>query len=271
LPYYYPAPAQLEAILQIIPIKKNIMRVYGLIGYPVTHSFSKQYFTQKFTDEGITDARYELIALPDINGFLAVVRNTQGLLGLNVTIPHKESVIRFLHILSDEAQEIGAVNVVKINQIKKNLFLEGYNTDHQGFTEALKPHIKQKPERALVLGTGGSAKAVVYALAKLKIQATLVSRTPAINQLSYQDVDAEVIKSHQLIINCTPLGMHKLKSQMPTIPYQALTQKHILFDLIYNPEETEFLKAGKKMGSKTLNGSTMLQIQAERSWEIWNS
>lgn len=247
------------------------MRVYGLIGYPVTHSFSKKYFTQKFADEGINDARYELIALPDVNGFLAVVRNTHGLLGLNVTIPHKESVIPFLHILSDEAQEIGAVNVVKINQIKKNLFLEGYNTDHQGFAEALKPHIKQKPERALVLGTGGSSKAVVYALSKLKIHTTLVSRNPVQNQLIYQDVDDEVIKSHQLIINCTPLGMHKLKSQMPSLPYQAISPKHILFDLIYNPEETEFMKAGKKMGAKTINGAKMLQIQAERSWEIWNS
>jgi shikimate dehydrogenase len=247
------------------------MRVYGLIGYPVTHSFSKQYFTQKFIDEGLKDVRYELFSLPDIKNFLSLVRNTQNLVGLNVTIPHKETVMPFLHILSDEAQEIGAVNVVKINQIKKNLFLEGYNTDHLGFSAALKPFIKQKPERALVLGTGGASKAVVYALSKLKIQSTLVSRSSANNLLTYQDIDAEVIKGHQLIVNCTPVGMHKLKKEMPALPYEALSAKHILFDLIYNPEETEFLKAGKKMGAKTLNGSTMLETQAELSWEIWNS
>ncbi len=247
------------------------MRVFGLIGFPVTHSFSKTFFANKFKEDRIKDAVYELFPLQNLSEFGQLIRKNINLKGLNVTIPYKQTIIPFLNILSDEATEIGAVNVIRINTIKRQIFLEGYNTDHYGFAESIKPHLRIHHQNALILGTGGSAQAVAYALKKLKINVTFVSRTPENGALDYQALDSSVIESHQIIINCSPVGMHKLSGQKPELPYNQLTSKHLLYDLVYNPAETEFLKAGKKYGAKTMNGLQMLHIQAEKSWEIWNA
>jgi shikimate dehydrogenase len=243
------------------------MKRFGLIGYPLSHSFSKKYFTEKFRRENIANCIYENFPLENISEFPALIQQHADLCGLNVTIPHKEKVIPFLSAQSDVVKAIGACNCIKI----ENGVLTGYNTDVTGFEESLKPLLQPFHTKALVLGTGGAAKAVHYVLQKLGIEFFEISRTPAgERQLSYQQIDEAVIKEHLLIINTSPLGMYPKIDECPAIPYQALTAKHYLFDLVYNPAKTLFLQKGEQQGAAIKNGHDMLIIQAEESWRIWS-
>ena len=244
------------------------MRRYGLIGYPLSHSFSQKYFTEKFQREGITGCVYENFPLAGIDEFAPLIQQHPDLNGLNVTIPYKEKVISFLTAQSEVVKTIGACNCIKI----VNGQLTGHNTDVVGFEESLRPLLQPHHTNALVLGTGGAAKAVHYVLNKLGIAFIEVSRTPATTrQLSYQQIDEAVIREHQVIINTSPLGMYPKVDECPPLPYQALTSKHYLFDLVYNPAKTLFLQKGEEQGAAIKNGHDMLIIQAEESWRIWNA
>jgi shikimate dehydrogenase len=244
------------------------MRKYGLIGYPLSHSFSQKYFTDKFQQEGITGCVYENFPLASIDEFAALIQQNPDLNGLNVTIPYKEKVIPFLTAQSNVVKSIGACNCIRI----ENGELTGHNTDVVGFEESLRPLLQPHHKKALVLGTGGAAKAVHYVLNKLGISFYEVSRTPANNrQIAYQQVDEAVIKEHEVIINTSPLGMYPKVDECPPLPYGALTSKHYLFDLVYNPAKTLFLQKGEEQGAAIKNGHDMLIIQAEESWRIWNS
>lgn len=244
------------------------MKRYGLIGYPLSHSFSQKYFTDKFQRENIVDCIYENFPLAGISEFPSLIQQHPDLCGLNVTIPHKEKVIPFLSAQSDVVKTIGACNCIKI----ENSTLTGHNTDVTGFEQSVLPYLQNYHKRALVLGTGGAAKAVHYVLNKLDIVFLEVSRTPSgARQLSYEQVDEAVIGEHRLIINTSPLGMYPNINECPPLPYQALTSKHYLFDLVYNPEKTLFLQKGEAQGAAIKNGHDMLIIQAEESWSIWNT
>lgn len=246
------------------------MKQYGLIGYPLTHSFSKKYFTQKFEKENITDSSYNLYDIENIDLLKEVLINNLNLKGLNVTIPYKEAVLPFLTEIDEKAQKIGAVNTIKFSDDKKSL--KGFNTDYDGFKKSLKPFLDINHERALILGTGGAAKTVKFVLNELNINCLLVSRNPKnADEISYNDVNEYVIKHHQIIVNTTPVGTFPNINDYPDIYYNNLTDKHLLYDLVYNPEESEFLKKGKHYGCITINGLQMLKIQAEKAWEIWNS
>lgn len=247
------------------------MKEYGLIGYPLSHSFSKQYFEKKFADENIQDASYKLFPIENIKLIHSVINNNPTLCGLNVTIPYKEKIIPFLNSIDDEAKEIGAVNVIRIERDNNcEHKLKGYNTDVTGFIQSLKPLLKEHHKKALILGTGGASKAVAYALKKLNIDYFFVSRNAAPSFLQYKDLNKEIISSHNIIINTSPVGMFPAVNDYPDIPYQFITDKHLLFDLVYNPLETIFLKKGKLNNAITLNGLPMLHIQAEKAWTIWN-
>jgi shikimate dehydrogenase len=241
---------------------------FGLIGYPLIHSFSKKYFTNKFKEEKI-EADYELIELKDLNELKALIAR-QSFSGLNVTIPYKEKIIPFLDDLDSTASEIGAVNVIKFIRSGERTILKGFNTDVIGFSESVAPFLKPYHSKALILGTGGVSKSIEYALRKLGIEVTFVSRNPKSNQLSYTDLDESILQNHLIIINATPVGMFPHANECPNIPYEFLTPKHLLFDTIYNPVETLFLQKGKQKGATVLNGEKMLVIQAEESWKIWN-
>lgn len=246
------------------------MKQYGLIGHPLSHSFSKKYFTDKFEKEHILDCSYELFDIENIELFLAFLKNNPKLLGLNVTIPYKEKIINYLTEIDEKAKEIGAVNTITINQHTNQI--KGYNTDYFGFKKSLKPFLENHHERALILGTGGASKTVAFVLKELNIDCLLVSRNPQNNtEISYDDINEYVIKHHQLIINTTPIGMFPNVADFPSFNYNNLTSFHLLYDLIYNPTETAFIKKGKLQGCLTLNGMDMLKLQAEKSWEIWNS
>lgn len=243
------------------------MQTFGLIGHPLTHSFSKKYFSEKFEKEQITNCTYELFDIENIEKLNEILKSTKNLKGLNITIPYKEQVIPFLSELSPEAKKIGAVNTIKIDNEK----LIGYNTDYHGFKQSLKPFIEITHERALILGTGGASKAVFHALNDLNIQCLFVSRNPKNNnEICYSDLNEYVFKHHQIIVNTTPLGTFPDTYNKPAIDYNSITSNHLLYDLVYNPEETLFLKEGKKKGAITLNGLEMLKLQAEKSWQIWN-
>ncbi len=243
------------------------MKIYGLLGKSLSHSFSKNYFTEKFKKENITDCSYELFEIETINQITNITEKP-NLKGLNITIPYKESVIKHLHTLDSIAEKIGAVNTIKIENKK----LIGYNTDYYGFKKSLKPFLDINHNRALILGTGGASKAVFHVLKELNIDCLFVSRTPKNeNEISYKDINEYVIKHHQIIINSTPVGTSPNINDLPSLDYNLLTPNHLLYDLIYNPLETAFLKMGKEKGCITLNGMEMLQLQAEKSWEIWNS
>jgi shikimate dehydrogenase len=243
------------------------MKRYGLIGYPLTHSLSEQYFTQKFIEEGIEDCFYERFSMPSIADLHEILNSHQDLRGFNITIPYKKEVLAFLTERSKAVEEVGACNCVKIESGK----LIGYNTDVIGFENSLIPFLKLSHNRALVLGTGGAALAIVYVLQKLGIEFSYVSRTATIGQFSYNDLDASVMASHTLIINTTPLGMFPNIEDCPAIPYDLLTPEHHLFDLTYNPAASTFLTKGKQMGATIQNGQQMFVEQAEQSWRIWNS
>ena len=241
------------------------MRRFGLIGYPITHSFSQRYFTEKFQKEGITDCVYQNFPIENIKDLPALLKEHPDLEGFNITIPHKEVVLPYLHSRSEVVKEINACNCIRV---KGNL-LHGHNTDVVGFEKSLLGFIGDKVNGALILGTGGSAKAVAYALKKLQIPFSFVSRNPSAGQLAYSHLTKSIMQQHQLIINTTPLGMYPV-DQFPEIPFEFLDNRHFLFDLIYNPATTIFLAKGIEKGAKTMNGYDMLVLQAEESWRIWN-
>jgi shikimate dehydrogenase len=241
------------------------MKTYGLIGKSLSHSFSKKYFTEKFDNQGLTDSEYINIEIEAIEEFVEKVKELNPK-GLNVTIPYKKVILPFLDDIDEVAKEIGAVNTI----VFKNGKLKGYNTDAFGFHQSIKPFFKPQHERALILGTGGASKAVEYVLKQYGVDVFFASRNETKgNVLNWSDINENVIKHHLLIINCTPLGMFPDVDSKPDINYSALSSQHLLVDLVYNPEESLFLKLGKKNGAKTINGLTMLQQQAEKSWELW--
>ncbi len=247
------------------------MDKYGLIGYPLGHSFSITYFNEKFQSENI-DAEYVNFEIPRIEDFMEVIDENPDLCGLNVTIPYKEQVIPYLDELDKDTAKIGAVNVIKIiRQSKGKAKLVGYNSDIIGFTQSIEPLLRPHHKRALVLGTGGAAKAVYHGLENLGITPTYVSRTKRNNDvLTYQELTPEVMAEHTIIVNCTPVGMYPKVDECPEIPYSQLTSDHLLYDLLYNPNETLFMKKGRMHGSTVKNGLEMLLLQAFAAWEIWH-
>jgi len=248
------------------------MKKFGLIGFPLTHSFSKHYYDAKIAREQLTGIGYELYPLPSIAAFPDLLSDEPTLMGVNVTIPHKIAVMDYVHRLSPEAAAIKAVNCIRIERPASGRpVLTGYNTDVYGFTESLKPLLRPWHTRALVLGNGGAAKAVVYALDRLGIAHAIVSRSAGAGQYTYAQLDAPTMASHTLIVNTTPLGTYPAVSGCPDIPFAAIGNRHLLYDLVYNPAETEFLKRGKAAGAAIKNGLEMLELQAERNWEIWNA
>ncbi|GAB3725251.1 shikimate dehydrogenase family protein [Flavobacterium koreense] len=240
---------------------------FGLIGKDISYSFSKKYFTEKFSKELFDDCTYENFDIPTIEEFPNVLKENPDLKGLNVTIPYKEAIIPFLDTMSDKAFRIGAVNVIRFTK-KGNL--KGYNSDWYGFKKSLEPLLQPHHKKALILGTGGASKAVAFALDKLGIFYTFVSREATENAIDYNRVNVTTFDNFQIIINCTPLGTSPNTKEFPPIPYEFFTEKHIAFDLIYNPEETQFLKKAKKKGATIKNGYEMLVFQAEKAWTIWN-
>jgi len=244
------------------------MRKFGLIGLPLVHSFSKRYFTDKFDREGI-DARYELFELQDIAEFTAL-KNTADLCGLNVTIPYKEKVIPFLDELDATASGIGAVNVIKFIRQDGTLKLKGYNSDAIGFEASICPLLKDCHRKALILGTGGASKAIDYILRKHGLETLFVSRTAKPGMLTYTQLNQKILSDHLVIINASPVGTFPHNDECPDIPYQFLSDSHILFDVVYNPAETIFLKKGREKGAIGLNGEDMLIGQAIAAWDILN-
>lgn len=243
------------------------MSEFGLIGKNIAYSFSKTYFTEKFKTENLQDiySNYDIQHIEEIN---AIVTNNSKLKGLNITIPYKEAVIPHLDKLSKTALKIGAVNTIKVSKNKK---LKGYNTDYFGFKKSLLSILKPQHNKALILGTGGASKAVAYALQSLEIPYSFVSRnySEKVNFV-YQNLTQQIMDQHTIIVNCTPLGTYPNIAQCPEIPYEFISDKHLLFDLIYNPSETLFLSKGKQRGAQIMNGLPMLQFQAEKAWKIWN-
>lgn len=244
--------------------------LYGLLGYPLGHSFSRNYFNNKFEAEDI-DAEYINFEIPDINMLMEVISEYYNLNGLNVTIPYKEQVIPFLDELDEDAANIGAVNVIKIIHKNNDLILKGYNFDVVGFCDSISPLIKPHMKKALILGTGGAAKAVCYGLKKLGIESQFVSRKKTENTITYPEINKDIIDEHHIIVNTTPLGMYPNVDDCPDIPYELLTEKHLCYDLLYNPDETLFMKNAKGYGATVKNGLEMLLLQAFVSYEIWNS
>lgn len=244
------------------------MRIYGLLGASLSHSFSESYFRKKFSDMGLHDHHYLNFELASLNGFKQLISDEPELRGLNVTYPYKEAILSFLDDVSSEAEEIGAVNCITINSSKT----VGYNTDVYGFSQSIKPFLNRNHEKALILGTGGGAKAVAFALKKFGIPVIFATSDPAKKNKDvypYKRVNNRMIEACKLVVNCTPLGMFPQVERFPEIPYEAFTPEHLAYDLIYNPEETIFLRKAREAGAETLNGLSMLQLQAEKSWEIW--
>lgn len=247
------------------------MKKYGLIGYPLTHSFSKRFFTEKFEKENI-DAVYENFEIDSISLFPEVIKSNPEVVGLNVTIPYKEQVIPFLNELDEAAEKVGAVNTVKINRADRGVLLKGFNTDTYGFESSLKPLLKPHHKKALILGTGGASKAIKFVLTKLDIGFISASIEELKDkEIRYENIDEQFINERLLIINATPLGTYPKTENFPPIPYEFIGEKHLLFDLVYNPEETVFMRKGKAQGASVKNGYEMLLQQALKSYEIWNN
>lgn len=246
------------------------MKRYGLTGFPLTHSFSKRYFTEKFVSEK-TDSAYDNFEIDNISKFPEIIKNNPELIGLNVTIPYKEQVIPYLDELNDSAREIAAVNTVKIIRSDSGILLKGFNTDTFGFETSLKPLLKEQHKKALILGTGGASKALKYVLNKLGIDFISASiEELKENEIRYEDIHEKMMNERLLIINATPLGTYPKTDTFPNIPYQYITEKHLLFDLVYNPEVTQFMTKGLQNGATVKNGYEMLLNQAIKSYEIWN-
>ncbi|MGX1929453.1 shikimate dehydrogenase family protein [Flagellimonas sp. 2504JD4-2] len=239
---------------------------YGLLGRSISYSFSQGYFTEKFKNLHLDDHSYENFDIPDITDLNTILQQ-DNLKGFNVTIPYKEDIIPFLTNMDDTAQEIGAVNTIKITKDG----LMGFNTDAYGFQKSLEPFLKAHHTRALILGTGGASKAIRFVLTKLGITPIFVSRTKKEGQLTYEELDESMMTAHTVIVNCTPLGTYPNIMEKPAIPYHLLNDRHLLFDLIYNPEKTAFLKEGEARNTAICNGLDMLKFQAEKAWEIWNN
>lgn len=246
------------------------MRKYGLIGYPLGHSFSKIYFTDKFLRERINDCSYDNFPIPDIRLLPELLAEDPEIKGLNVTIPYKSEILEFIDILDPEAREIGAVNVLKIRRSQSRIQIYGFNSDATGITDSLSPYLSGNIKNAIVLGTGGSSRAVCHVLKRLEFNILQVSRNKRPGILDYSDLNAEVINDTDLIINTTPLGMFPHIETRPELDYSLLTKDHILFDLVYNPEITFFLRSGMEMGCSVITGMKMLHSQAEKAWQIWN-
>ncbi len=245
------------------------MKTYGLIGYPLGHSFSQKHFAEKFKVEQI-DSSYSLFPLPSIDDLPRMLDENPTLAGFNVTIPYKQQVFKYLDAIDEETQRVGAVNVVKIIYKDGKRLLKGYNSDIYGFECSIKPLLKPYHRKALIFGTGGASKAVSAMLRKLGIEFVFVSRTPKDGQLAYSQIDKKVMDEHLVLVNCSPLGMSPKIDECPNIPYNYITDKHLAYDLVYNPEETLFLANARKQGATTKNGLEMLHLQAERAWDIWN-
>ncbi len=268
------------------------MRTFGLIGFPLTHSFSQKYFSEKFKRENINDAEFKNFPLENVNDFPKLIENNPSLRGLSVTIPHKQNVVKFLNEIGDVAKEVGAVNCIKISKAENGkVKTEGFNTDAYGFEKSFKPMLKPHHNRVLILGTGGAAQAVKFVLEKNGFKYYFVSRSSGNvirdgfrvrilgfnisesreNLIGYAGITKSVLKEYNIIVNTTPVGMFPDADTCPPIPYDYLTEKHLLYDLVYNPEETLFLKKGKEKGAQIKNGLEMLQLQADKAWEIWNN
>lgn len=245
------------------------MDLYGLIGHPLGHSFSKKFFNEKFQNEMI-DAEYRNFDIDTIKSFPTIIEEHSNLRGLNVTIPYKELIIPYLDELSDDAQAIGAVNVIKISRNHGGVHLKGYNSDVIGFTDSIRPLLKPFHKKALILGTGGASKAIRYGLYKLGIETCFVSRRPKEGMLTYSDLTADIMAEYTVIVNCSPVGMFPHTDERPDLPYQFIGSHHILYDLVYNPDETLFMKSGKEQGATTKNGLEMLILQARAGWNFWN-
>ena len=245
------------------------MDKYGLIGYPLGHSFSVGYFNEKFSNEHI-NAKYINFEIPSIEDFAEVIESNPELRGLNVTIPYKAQVIPYLDSLSPEANAIGAVNVIRITRKGDKTHLKGFNSDVIGFTRSIEPLLERHHKKALILGTGGASKAVDYGLRSLGIATKFVSRTKRPGFFTYEEITPEIIKDYNIIVNCTPLGMYPNTDVCPTLPYEAMDSHNLLYDLLYNPDETLFMQKGKEHGAITKNGLEMLLLQAFASWEFWN-
>ena len=249
------------------------MNTYGLIGYPLGHSFSRKFFTEKFAKEGI-DAQYLNFEIPSIEEFPEIIKNNPTLRGLNVTIPYKQQVMQYLDDISEEAKAIGAVNVIAPRPPKgegcRDVRLVGYNSDVIGFVESIKPLLKAHHKKALILGTGGASKAIRYGLEKkLGMKTLFVSRSARKGMITYEEVTAEVLKEYEVIVNCSPVGMYPHVDECPALPYEALNENNLLYDLVYNPLETLFMKKGAAQGATVKNGLEMLHLQAIASWEFW--
>ncbi len=246
------------------------MDKYGLIGFPLGHSFSISYFNEKFENENI-DAKYENFEIPKIEALPEVLDSNPDLKGLNVTIPYKEKVISYLDSISPEARAIGAVNVIRVTRKGEKIILKGFNSDVIGFTKSIEPMLEKFHKKALILGTGGASKAINYGLKSLGLETLFVSRsTKGKDCILYQDITPEMMQEYNVIVNCTPLGMYPHTDECPQLPYEAMNMKTILYDLIYNPDETLFMKRGAEHGATTKNGLEMLLLQAFASWEFWN-
>ncbi|MCX2678466.1 shikimate dehydrogenase [Galbibacter sp. EGI 63066] len=241
-------------------------KLFGLVGKNISYSFSQGYFTEKFKELGLDDHSYVNFDLQDIKEIKAVLQKNTNLVGFNITIPYKEAIIPFLTEMDSKAAEIGAVNVVKVSDSK----LTGYNTDVHGFEKSIAPFIKPSHKKALILGTGGASKAVAHALKTLGIDIKFVSRTAKEDRFTYDELSKDVISEYTVIVNCTPLGTFPNVEQKPAIPYEFLSDQHLVYDLIYNPSETSFMAHAKKQGATAVNGHKMLKLQAEKAWEIWN-
>ena len=247
------------------------MPLYGLIGHPLTHSFSKQYFTEKFAREGLRDCQYDLYDLPDVAALPALLARQPDLRGLNVTIPHKQTVMPLLHDLDASARRVGAVNVINITSDGQRV---GHNSDYYGFRQSLAgwlTRLGEAPVAALVLGSGGAARAVVVALQDLGIAHRTVSRQPSAHGLTYAQLDAPTLAAYPLIVNTTPVGTFPRVDDCPPLPCQLLTPAHLVYDLVYNPAETELMRRATARGARVHNGLEMLHLQAERAWEIWRA
>ncbi len=248
------------------------MNIYGLIGYPLTHSFSKKYFSEKFEKENLHTSVYQNFEIDSIARFKDIIATNPQLNGLNVTIPYKEKVIDYLDELDPEAKEIGAVNTIKFTENVGLLKTSGFNTDIFGFEESINPLLQPEHKKALILGTGGASKAIEYVLKKKNINFLHVSRNNANGKsvISYNDLTPDVLNEYTIIINTTPLGMYPDIHSCPELPWEYVGQKHLLYDLVYNPDLTKFMSMGLEQGAQVKNGLEMLHLQAEKAWEIWN-
>lgn len=249
------------------------MKTYGLIGYKLGHSFSRNFFTEKFRNENLTEHEYVNFELDSIQDFPGIFNRGKNICGLNCTIPYKQQIMQFMDEIEEEAAEIGAVNTVKIIQRNGRKILKGYNTDLYGFENSLRPMLEEKHKKALILGTGGASKAIRYLFDKMGIDYLSATTKNELDEkeISYKQIDNELMNDFLIVINATPLGTFPKVDASPEIPYEFVTPDHVLYDLVYNPAETLFLKKGKEQGAKIKNGLEMLHLQAKKSWEIWNS